>query len=384
MNKFYYLIIFTLIISLAGCTQNDDINEIEELEPTAGLEYIPINETECAVSVGEAISSSEIVIPSKYNEYIVTEVYGDENGGGFAFCTNLSNIVLPNTIKLIGKKAFYGCTNLTNIRIPNSVTTIEEYAFYDCKNLKYCDIPSSVITISKSAFNDFSKTFFYCEAKHRLEGWENNSWPYGKYPIYWDININNCYEIDDFRYLVDNKSKTAIVLQYLGSDNEVDIKSTIKIKNGKYTVSSIGKYVFHNSKLIERVNIPNSIINIKNSIVNDNNIKAFYCESETIPEGWSTYFNGNYALVYWGINDSNLYENDGIEYLLDYNTNEATVLRFIGDQKNLVIKETVVVKGKTFKITSMGNCAFYNCEKLETLKIPNCRRINCRNRLRNF
>ena len=91
-----YCIIFILIISLAGCTQNDDINEIEELEPTAGLEYIPINETECAVSVGEAISSSEIVVPSKYNEYIVEDfVIRDYN--------KYRSILVGNKVKLTGK-----------------------------------------------------------------------------------------------------------------------------------------------------------------------------------------------------------------------------------------------------------------------------------------
>lgn len=47
----------------------------------------------------------------------------------FSKNTKILLIVLPNTIKTIGKKSFLGCECLKGIFIPSSVTQIKESAF---------------------------------------------------------------------------------------------------------------------------------------------------------------------------------------------------------------------------------------------------------------
>ena len=60
----------------------------------------------------------------------------DGNLEGFGErCNNLKNITLPDTLKTIGERAFYGCENLTSIIIPSSVTEIADGAFSQCPNL---------------------------------------------------------------------------------------------------------------------------------------------------------------------------------------------------------------------------------------------------------
>ena len=54
----------------------------------------------------------------------------------FAYCPNLTDIVLPDNLEVISDYALYGCSGLTEVTIPGSVTTIGEGAFSDCSNLK--------------------------------------------------------------------------------------------------------------------------------------------------------------------------------------------------------------------------------------------------------
>ena len=75
---------------------------------------------------------------------------------GYAFdgCKNLTSVEIPDSITTIGAGAFYGCSSLTSVEIPDSVTTIGDYAFYSCSSLTSVTIPNSVTTIGELAFYD--------------------------------------------------------------------------------------------------------------------------------------------------------------------------------------------------------------------------------------
>lgn len=72
------------------------------------------------------------------------------------FCENqlITDLVVPNTVKTIGKSAFCGYESLTSVTLPNSVTCIEENAFLGCSSLSAVTISNSVITIGKQAFSE--------------------------------------------------------------------------------------------------------------------------------------------------------------------------------------------------------------------------------------
>ena len=64
----------------------------------------------------------------------------------------VTDTVIPDSVTSIGKTAFYGCSGLTSVTIGEGVTSIGVYAFYRCSGLTSVAIPSSVTSIGDSAF----------------------------------------------------------------------------------------------------------------------------------------------------------------------------------------------------------------------------------------
>lgn len=85
------------------------------------------------------------------------DYYTAENQIGtymFRGCENLTEVILPNSVELIGDDAFYDCTGLTMCIIGNSTTSIGKNAFYGCSRLTHLNIPSSVTNIATRAFGE--------------------------------------------------------------------------------------------------------------------------------------------------------------------------------------------------------------------------------------
>lgn len=75
----------------------------------------------------------------------------------FPNCTEITSVVLPNSLTDIGKSTFRGCTGLSSIVIPDNVTTIGVWAFQGCSNLATLTIGNSVNKIDTYAFMNCSK-----------------------------------------------------------------------------------------------------------------------------------------------------------------------------------------------------------------------------------
>lgn len=72
--------------------------------------------------------------------------------GAFKGCDGLKEILLSDTVTQIGEQAFMGCESLKEVVIPNSVTKIGKDAFRGCTGLERVEIPDSVTFIGLSAF----------------------------------------------------------------------------------------------------------------------------------------------------------------------------------------------------------------------------------------
>ena len=127
-------------------------------------------------------NADNVVIPKTYRGIPVKEI----KDSAFSYQTRLKSITLPDSVTSIGNDAFYGCSGLTSIFVDKrntkyhsagnclietatktlilgcktsviptdgSVTSIGNYAFYDCTGLTSITIPDSVTHIGDYAFS---------------------------------------------------------------------------------------------------------------------------------------------------------------------------------------------------------------------------------------
>lgn len=78
--------------------------------------------------------------------------------GSVANQTEITSVVLPNTLQHIGNNVFSGCTNLTSINLPSALTSIGDAAFAACTGLTSIIIPNTVETIGAGAFGQSGLT----------------------------------------------------------------------------------------------------------------------------------------------------------------------------------------------------------------------------------
>jgi hypothetical protein len=77
-------------------------------------------------------------------------------GKAFRYCRNLQKMNLPNGIKSLQEECFYGCTSLSEVLLPDNLHSIGCDAFGGSGLLKI-DIPSTVSKIEKHAFRNCEK-----------------------------------------------------------------------------------------------------------------------------------------------------------------------------------------------------------------------------------
>ena len=91
----------------------------------------------------DALEGGELIIPQEYAGVLVTFI--DEE----AFVNNdtITRVVIPGSVRTIGRWSFNNCTRLEEVVIEQGVQTIGFGAFVACPVLKKINIPKSVKTI---------------------------------------------------------------------------------------------------------------------------------------------------------------------------------------------------------------------------------------------
>lgn len=89
---------------------------------------------------------------SLLTEAVITAPIEQINPLTFYYCLTLKKVVLPPTVKTIGKWGFYRC-GMEEISLPESLTTLEQYAF-NYSGLKRLEMPANLVDFPTSMFNE--------------------------------------------------------------------------------------------------------------------------------------------------------------------------------------------------------------------------------------
>ena len=116
--------------------------------------------------------------------YAVTGMVDD----AFADCNQLTSIVLPQTLRYLGKNAFLGCTNLTSCIIPDStITEIPFEAFLKAGLIEF-RVPEGVTYIEQRSFEQMPnlQRVHLANSVKSLTSWSFYNLPALQDPIYND------------------------------------------------------------------------------------------------------------------------------------------------------------------------------------------------------
>ncbi len=279
--------------------------------------YVKTSDTEVAVSYQGGYRSSYsdeytgyVNIPENvYYDGITYSVTSIE--GAFYECSNLTWVVIPNSVVSIGDYSFQGCTGLSFIIIPESVTTIGYKAFEGCSSLGFIEIPNSVTEIGGSTFKDCTSLS--------------------------SVIISNSITRINYETFEGCTSLT-----------DVDIPSG---------VTNIGSYAFKGCTNLTSIVIPNTMTNIISSYYSSDSGPAFTgCTNLTKVTLNSNSIASSYSSF------TKIFGEQVTEYILGDEVKSIPSSTFSNCKK---LTSVTIGEG----VTSIGSNAFYNCEKLTSVTL---------------
>ena len=386
-----------------------------------GLEYkLDSDRNSYIVSGIGSCHDESVIIPMQYNNLPVSCI------GTYAFseCDSVKKIVIHNNILNIESYAFSECSNLIEIIVDDlnsEYCSIDGCLFskdgkkmikhpaakYDGKMV----VPNFVTSIASDAFEGCENIYY----NGTIEEWCNiefgdeysNPMYYAEHFYMKDSN-NEYYEVTELE--IPNTVTSIGSYQFYGFDNLVHVA----IPN---SVTIIGDHAFDNCRKLTGIDIPHSVtiigegafsdcdnlttIKIPSSVISvgrkafgdvilnveyDRLVLSFsypkiYCEVESEPKLWHSEWNhsgGSIIPTYWGVNKTNFYEKDNIQYVL---TEERTAIltnynRLVEDDE---ICSKLNINGVSYDVDCIGEMAFDGCKNLKTIFIPKSMKCICEN-----
>ena len=342
------------------------------------------------------------------NEYYeVTEIeihntvtsIGSYQFSGFNYITK---VIIPASVINIGSNAFHWCSSLTNIEIPNSVTSIDEYAFNGCSslenvyyagtiedwcNIRFGNVHSNPMNSAEHFYMKDSNNEYYevtelvipntlTSIEYQFAGFDkikkvvipNSVTSIGEDAFRACGNINNVYyngTLEDWcniefgsefsnPFYNGHRTKHFYMKDTNNEYYDISTMTEFTIPNTMKTIN----YQFCGLYNLRYIYIPSTVSTILEYAFYCINNIVIYCEATSQPSGWDSNWNYSNRPVYWGINETNFYEENGIQYILNTETKEAIISKYIGTNTDVTIKTKIKINDDLFKLITIGESAF--------------------------
>ena len=316
--------------------------------------------------------------------------------------TNITSILIPDSVTSIGECAFTDCSNLISVNLGKKVSSISYSAFSWCRNLEEIIIPASVTEVGEGAFRECSSlnrvTYTGTEEMWNAISWnsENDCLRYaqnidctGDYtdiPTTGDtvtaseavikistlsgrtrlVVTDECSPetVSEIGQAIKNNSDASILLDLsqtyglteIPEQSFMECNSLVSITLPN-SVTSVYENAFYDCKNLVEIEFGNQIKTLENvSIFGCNSLKNVYIPASVENIGW-----GNFAqcpsLTEINVSEENQYFHSNNGAL--YSTN--TLIAYPNASGSVEIPDGVEI---------IGNLAFYRCNELEEVVIP--------------
>ena len=288
--------------------------------------------------------------------------------GAFYNCSVLTKIKIPYGVKAIGEYAFKGCKMLMDVIMGNGVEIIEEMAFYDCTSLSNIIISNGLIRIGGEAFHNCrGLTSFVIHNKVEEIGSE----------AFWGCDsLNSVYIYDVKKWCETNFCGIYSNPLELGATLYVNdlIATKITIPDG---TTKIGKYAFIHCESLTSIEIPNSVTTIGDSaFYNCTGLTSIEIPNSVIHLG-NDAFSGCYKLKSNEYDNGKYLGNTENPYLVLLESSSKSITTCEINENTRFIHSRAFASCRTLEsivipksVTSIGRYAFQSCEGLVSMVVP--------------
>ena len=338
-----FLLILTLIITAMPLT---DINLTAEasfpnnyhIEGETDEWYYTTNFNEFSSYGGLMIywykgNQKNVVIPSEINGIPVTCVemlwtdkeMQDKYGDPWYDTSNIESVVVPDSVKVL-EGSFYNLENLKSVTLPEGLKRIWDRAFYGCNKLTEIDIPDSVVTVYTDVFENCGIT---------------------------EIEFGENIKVFDFE-------------KFGKSNIEKMTFNALEIQLMNIHCSTVDKIICNGMVYRTNPTISENSGVVSNSdleIVCNNGVQPYWHRKFTRERGLYAYYDDAHETVTYKtapVDNGTEYISGDYKYYLNGN-NEAVISRYLGTDKEITVPGAI----DGYTVTEIGESAFYaESEKL--------------------
>lgn len=277
---------------------------------------------------------------------------------GLFYYKNITEVIVPETVKTIGGNAFYKCSALTSLQLPSEVEEIGDYAFYECSAWAI-DVTLPVLkTLGKGAFQ-----------KSGIKSLNLTGAPLATIPesAFGECSSLASITLNEGLSMIESYAFTGAVV------TELTIPSTV---TDIYTVGIWSKI----KKLISKATTPPTLRNSRQlncPLFVPNGCVTAYRQADRWVESTSVIAVGEMQTgglsFYFGDTDALLYNVDtdvtGSDVVIPATVEQDGNSYTVNEMRAALLKNSAAVKSVTIpaSITQIPNDAFLNCTSLNAV-----------------